>query len=82
MSTEANESEGRHRQPDNATDQSTETPLVDPVSHLFDQTNGLADVEGDSDETAESDTKSAAERDGDKPASGAIPPLGGTLGQH
>lgn len=57
------------------------TPVIDPINHPFDQTNGLADVDGDSDGTAESDTRSKAERrDGDDP--GAIPPLGGTLGQH
>ncbi|MDI2034692.1 SRPBCC family protein [Paenarthrobacter nitroguajacolicus] len=56
-------------------------PVIDPINHPFDQTNGLADVDGDSDGTAESDTRSKAERgDGDGP--GAIPPLGGTLGQH
>lgn len=49
----------------------------------FDQTNGLVDVDGDSDGTALSDTKSAAERaarDDDRP--GGIPPAGGSLGQH
>jgi len=64
-----------------STDASESTPIVDPINHPFDQTNGLADVDGDSDGTAESDTRSKAERkDGDGP--GAIPPLGGTLGQH
>ena len=64
-----------------STDASETTPIVDPINHPFDQTNGLADVDGDSDGTAESDTRSKAERkDGDGP--GAIPPLGGTLGQH
>jgi hypothetical protein len=63
------------------TDTTNTTPVIDPINHPFDQTNGLADVDGDSDGTAESDTRSKAERrDGDDP--GAIPPLGGTLGQH
>ncbi|MGO4252958.1 SRPBCC family protein [Paenarthrobacter sp. TAF1] len=63
------------------TDTTNTTPVIDPINHPFDQTNGLADVDGDSDGTAESDTRSKAERrDGDDP--GAIPPLGGALGQH
>ncbi|MFF1832150.1 SRPBCC family protein [Paenarthrobacter sp. NPDC058040] len=77
---------------------------LDPTTHPFDQTNGLADeFEGDSDGTAASDTHSEAERsdedesgagvtDGDttdgatgpegKRGPGAVPPLGGSLGQH
>jgi ribosome-associated toxin RatA of RatAB toxin-antitoxin module len=59
----------------------TGTPLVDEplagdaATHPFDQTNGLVDVEGDSDETAASDTRSAAEREdrADK-GPGTIPP--------
>jgi len=35
------------------------------VSHPFDQTNGLADVDGESDGTAVSDARSAADRDND-----------------
>ncbi|GGV43219.1 SRPBCC family protein [Paenarthrobacter nicotinovorans] len=63
------------------TDTTNTTPVIDPINHPFDQTNGLADVDGDSDGTAESDTRSKAERrDGDDPR--AVPPLGGTLGQH
>ncbi|MGO4145311.1 SRPBCC family protein [Paenarthrobacter sp. YAF11_1] len=51
------------------------TPIVDPVTHPFDQTNGLANVDGDSDGTADSDTLSAAERKrrDDNPP-GFIPP--------
>ncbi|MFW0774436.1 SRPBCC family protein [Paenarthrobacter nitroguajacolicus] len=58
-----------------------ETPIVDPVTHPFDQTNGLADVDGDSDGTADSDTRSAAERnDEDRgPGLGFIPPQSGGL---
>ncbi|MFJ6456249.1 SRPBCC family protein [Paenarthrobacter sp. NPDC091669] len=50
-------------------------PIVDPVTHPFDQTNGLANVDGDSDGTADSDTLSAAERKrrDDNPP-GYIPP--------
>ncbi|MDR6639106.1 SRPBCC family protein [Paenarthrobacter nitroguajacolicus] len=59
------------------------TPIVDPVTHPFDQTNGLADDDGDSDGTAESDTRSAAERgDGDGRGEGFIPPMGGLPGQR
>lgn len=51
-------------------------------SHPFDQTNGLVDFEGESDETAEGETRSAAERREEDPVKGTIPPLGGNLGQH
>jgi hypothetical protein len=44
----------------------------------FDQTNGLVDVEGESDETAEGDLRSAAERRGNNEP-GTIPPLGGNV---
>ena len=65
----------------------------DRLSRPFDQTNDLADVEGDSDETALSDTRSEEERkalrgeDPDKTPPGAnppgaIPPAGGSAGQH
>lgn len=67
-----------------ATPASDSTPIVDPITHPFDQTNGLADVDGDSDETAESDTRSAAERKQDEDRGpGFIPPQSGFLpGQH
>ncbi|WP_346957816.1 SRPBCC family protein [uncultured Arthrobacter sp.] len=49
----------------------------------FDQTNGLVDVEGDSDETALSDTASEAERRArTEGGPGTLPPAGGSLGQH
>jgi len=53
------------------------------IAHPFDQTNGLVDDEGDSDETAASDTRSATDRaeSADRDP-GTIPPLGGTSGQH
>ncbi len=58
-------------------------PIVDPITHPFDQTNGLADVDGDSDETADSDTRSEAERKEDEGrGEGFIPPLGGMPGQR
>lgn len=54
---------------------------LDPVTHPFDQTNGLVDVEGDSDETAASDSHSAAERteEEEKGRPGYIPPMSGGL---
>ena len=53
------------------------------VAHPFDQTNGLIDDEGDSDETIASDTRSAADRaERDDRGPGTVPPLGGTSGQH
>ncbi|WP_395399527.1 SRPBCC family protein [Arthrobacter sp. UC242_113] len=53
------------------------------VAHPFDQTNGLIDDEGDSDETAVSDTRSAADRaEREDGGPGTLPPLGGTSGQH
>ena len=49
----------------------------------FDQTNGLADIEGDSDGTAASDTLSEADRErGRGGGPGPVPPVGGGLGQH
>ena len=55
-------------------------PIVDPVTHVFDQTNGLVDLGGDSDETADSDTRSAAERQKDEDRGpGFIPPQSGWL---
>ena len=71
--------------PETGTDtaERTTAPIVDPITHPFDQTNGLADVDGDSDETAESDTRSEAERKADEGrGEGFIPPLGGMPGQR
>ena len=48
------------------------------IAKPFDQTNGLMDAGGDSDETAESDTKSAAEREDDRGIVGATTDDGGT----
>ena len=44
----------------------------------FDQTNGMVDLEGESDETAEGEIRSAAERRKDSDP-GTIPPLGGNV---
>ncbi|WP_434616444.1 SRPBCC family protein [Arthrobacter sp. A5] len=55
-------------------------------AHPFDQTNGLIDVGGDSDGTAESDTKSVADREDDiDTGSRVLPPNlpgGNVSGQH
>jgi hypothetical protein len=63
----------------------TAEPLADrAAAHPFDQTNGLVDAAGDSDGTAASDTRSAAEREekSDK-GPGTIPPnlAAGNTGQ-
>ncbi|CAN7554488.1 cyclase [Arthrobacter sp. Leaf337] len=52
------------------------------IAKPFDQTNGLVDFEGDSDETADSDTRSAAERRNEENRDGGLPPAAGSLGQH
>ena len=52
------------------------------IAKPFDQTNGLVDFEGDSDETAASDTRSAAERRDEEERDGGLPPAAGGLGQH
>ncbi|BCW07958.1 hypothetical protein NtRootA1_40960 [Arthrobacter sp. NtRootA1] len=66
-----------------STDKPGDVPIVDPITHPFDQTNGLADLDGDSDETADSDTHSAEERKDDKGfGPGYIPPMGGLPGQR
>jgi ribosome-associated toxin RatA of RatAB toxin-antitoxin module len=54
----------------------------DRIAKPFDQTNGLVDFEGDSDETADSDTRSAAERRAEENRDGGLPPAAGSLGQH
>ncbi|WP_445153478.1 SRPBCC family protein [Arthrobacter sp. Hor0625] len=61
----------------------TRAPDTRPAGKPFDQTNGLVDTEGDSDETALSDTASEAERRArTEGGPGALPPAGGSLGQH
>jgi hypothetical protein len=55
----------------------------DRIGHAFDQTNGLVDTTGESDETLEGENLSAAEREGDeRRPDGGLPPIGGNLGQH
>jgi len=54
----------------------------DRIGHAFDQTNGLVDLEGESDETAEGEQLSAAERRDRDNRPGGLPPMGGNLGQH
>ena len=49
-------------------------------AHPFDQTNGLVDFEGESDETAEGEIQSAAERRRER--RGYLPPIDGNMGQH
>ncbi|MET1085779.1 MAG: SRPBCC family protein [Arthrobacter sp.] len=55
----------------------------DRVGHAFDQTNGLVDTTGESDETVEGENLSAGERrDNERRPEGGLPPVGGNLGQH
>jgi hypothetical protein len=49
-------------------------------AHPFDQTNGLVDFEGESDETADGEIHSAAERRRER--RGHLPPIDGNIGQH
>ncbi|GAB5077506.1 SRPBCC family protein [Arthrobacter sp. AD-310] len=55
----------------------------DRIGHAFDQTNGLVDTTGESDETLEGENLSAGERrEDDRRPDGGLPPVGGNLGQH
>lgn len=55
----------------------------DRIGHAFDQTNGLVDIEGESDETVEGENLSAGERrERGARDDGGLPPVGGNLGQH
>lgn len=55
----------------------------DRIGHAFDQTNGLVDTTGESDETVEGENLSAAERrEDERRPDGGLPPVGGNLGQH
>jgi hypothetical protein len=55
----------------------------DRVGHAFDQTNGLVDTTGESDETVEGENLSAGQRrEDERRPDGGLPPVGGTLGQH
>ena len=62
----------------------TTGPEYNRFAHPFDQTNGLVDFEGESDETAEGENYSAAERlrEQRRHDDGHLPPMGGGLGQH
>ena len=61
----------------------TEAPGERSDAKPFDQTNGLVDIDGDSDGTAAADTESRAEREeGRTGLPGTLPPAGGSLGQH
>ncbi|HSN36129.1 MAG TPA: SRPBCC family protein [Arthrobacter sp.] len=70
--------EGMSQDPTPAGDGAADRTIAKP----FDQTNGLVDVEGDSDGTALSDTKSSAQRSAGTDRTGPVPPAGGSLGQH
>jgi hypothetical protein len=50
--------------------------------HPFDQTSGLVDFEGESDETADGENYSSVERRNRRHDRGNIPPFSGSLGQH
>lgn len=50
--------------------------------HPFDQTGGLVDLEGESDETADGENYSSGERRRRRHDEGNVPPFGGSLGQH
>ena len=56
------------------------------IGHPFDQTNGLVDTAGESDDTVAGENLSAAERDRDdndlRRDDGGLPPVSGNLGQH
>ncbi|WP_314215811.1 SRPBCC family protein [Pseudarthrobacter equi] len=55
----------------------------DRIGHPFDQTNGLVDTAGESDETREGEEFSAGERrEDERRPDGGLPPVGGNLGQH
>lgn len=52
------------------------------IGHPFDQTNGLVDTTGESDDTLEGENLSAGERRADDHRDGGLPPVGGNLGGH
>jgi uncharacterized membrane protein len=59
-----------------------EPSAQDRFAHPFDQTGGLVDLGGESDESAEGESHSRAERKDPKSDDGGLPPLGGTLGDR
>ena len=53
------------------------------IGHPFDQTNGLVDTTGESDDTVAGENLSAGERrEDDRNTDGGLPPVGGNLGGH
>ena len=58
-----------------------EQPPYNRFAHPFDQTGGLVDLEGESDETAEGESHSSAERR-TRRSGGNLPPIDGSMGQH
>ena len=74
---------GARRAPVPDAAQASANPEYNRFAHPFDQTNGLVDFEGESDETAEGENYSAAERLREQHRhDGHLPPMGGGLGQH
>jgi uncharacterized membrane protein len=67
--------------PGTAAETLTERRPYSRFEHPFDQTGGLVDLEGESDETAEGENYSSAERRSRQHDQGYIPPYGGTPGQ-
>lgn len=67
--------------PAGATAAAAEQPTYNRFAHPFDQTGGLVDFEGESDETAEGESYSSAERR-TRRSGGILPPIDGSLGQH
>lgn len=71
-----------------ATQDTVESQLANPpleynrFAHPFDQTGGLVDLMGESDESAEGEAHSRADRRDVRRAGGTVPPLGGSLGDR
>jgi hypothetical protein len=58
-----------------ATSEAGSEPSAERISRPFDQTNGLADTLGESDEMAGSEARSAADREKDEGDDGTVPPI-------
>lgn len=65
-----------------AAENATENRPYNRFEHPFDQTGGLVDLEGESDETADGENYSSGERRRRRHDEGNVPPFGGSLGQH
>ncbi|VXC17995.1 hypothetical protein ARTHRO9AX_220163 [Arthrobacter sp. 9AX] len=63
-------------------DAASEQRPYNRFEHPFDQTSGLVDFEGESDETADGENYSSAERRSRRHGEGKIPPFSGSLGTH